>query len=87
MDITPVVREIALPEHGDDRGTLIALESLSEIVPFEVRLVCLRWVSVAVHGLSLAAVSGVSSSLWYQGLSSRWLLLLQSSASRAFGRQ
>ena len=34
-----VVREIALPEHGDDRGTLIALESLSEIVPFEIRRV------------------------------------------------
>ena len=33
------VREIAIPDHEDDRGNLIALEELSEHVPFEVRRV------------------------------------------------
>ena len=33
------VREVQLPCHGDERGKLIALEGLSEPVPFEVRRV------------------------------------------------
>ena len=33
------VREVQLPWHGDERGKLIALEGLSELVPFEVRRV------------------------------------------------
>ena len=41
----------------------------------------LRWVFVAVHGLSLVAASGGYSSLWYVGFSLRWLLLLQSMGS------
>ena len=35
----------------------------------------LRWVFVAVRGLSLVAVSGGYSSLWCAGFSLRWLLL------------
>ena len=33
------VREISFPQHGDERGKLIALEALSELVPFEVKRV------------------------------------------------
>ena len=33
------VREISFPQHGDERGKLIALESLTELVPFEVKRV------------------------------------------------
>ena len=33
------VREIEFPQHGDDRGKLIALEALSDLVPFEVKRV------------------------------------------------
>ena len=33
------VREIQFPQHGDERGKLIALESLTELVPFEVKRV------------------------------------------------
>ena len=45
----------------------------------------LRWVSVAMHGLSLVAASGGYSSLWRVGFSLRWLLLLQSTGSRHAG--
>ena len=31
------VQEVFLPQHGDDRGWLVVLESLSDIVPFEIR--------------------------------------------------
>ena len=34
-----VVREIKFPQHGDERGKLIALEALSELVPFDVKRV------------------------------------------------
>ena len=43
----------------------------------------LRWVFVAACGLSLVAASGGYSSLWCAGFSLRWLLLLQSTGSRA----
>lgn len=33
------VTEILIPDHGDDRGNLIALEGMSEIVPFEIKRV------------------------------------------------
>ena len=33
------VQEVTFAEHGDDRGKLIALETLSEAVPFEVKRV------------------------------------------------
>ena len=33
------VREIQFPQHGDERGKLIALEALSDLVPFEVKRV------------------------------------------------
>ena len=33
------VRLVQLPWHGDERGKLIALEGLSELVPFDVRRV------------------------------------------------
>ena len=33
------VHPLTLPLHGDDRGKLIALEALSELVPFEVKRV------------------------------------------------
>ncbi len=33
------VQPLTLPLHGDDRGKLIALEALSELVPFEVKRV------------------------------------------------
>ena len=42
----------------------------------------LRWVLIAVCGLSLVAVSGGYSSLWCVGISSWWPLLLQSVGSR-----
>lgn len=38
-EILASVREIVIPNHGDDRGDLIALEGLSEQVPFEVKRV------------------------------------------------
>ena len=41
-----------------------------------------HWVSVAVQGLFLAAVSGGSSSLRFFGVSLRGFLLLQSTDSR-----
>ena len=42
----------------------------------------LRWVFIAVRGLSLVAASGSYSSLRCAGFSLRWLLLLQSMGSR-----
>ena len=45
----------------------------------------LCWVFVAAHGLSLVAVSGGYSSLWYAGFSLWWLLLLRSTGSRRMG--
>ena len=42
---------------------------------------CLHWIFVAVHGLSLAAVSRGYSSLYFMGLL-QWFLLLQSTGSR-----
>ena len=45
--------------------------------------VWLRWVFVAVRGFSLAAASGGYSLLRCAGFSLRWLLLLQSTGSRA----
>ena len=45
----------------------------------------LRWVFVAVQGLSLVAASGVDSLLWCAGFSLWWLLLLQSMGSRGAG--
>lgn len=34
-----VVKEMRLPWHGDERGKLIALEALTDLVPFEVKRV------------------------------------------------
>ena len=45
----------------------------------------LRWVFVAVRGLSLVAASGAYSSLRCAGFSLRWLLLLRSTGSRCAG--
>ena len=45
----------------------------------------LRWVFVAVRGLSLVVASGGYSSLWCVGFSLWWLLLLQSTGSRHAG--
>ena len=45
----------------------------------------LRWVFVAVHGLSPVAASGGYSSLRCAGFSLRWLLLLWSMGSRHAG--
>ena len=45
----------------------------------------LHWVFIAVHGLSLVAVSRGYSSLWYVGFSLWWLLLLWSMGSRCAG--
>ena len=45
----------------------------------------LRWVFIAVRGLSLVVASGGYSSLWRAGFSLRWLLLLQSMGSRRAG--
>ena len=45
----------------------------------------LRWVFVAVHGLSLVAASGGYSSLRCAGFSLWWLLLLRSTGSRRAG--
>ena len=45
----------------------------------------LRWVFVAVHVLSLVAVSGSYSLLWCVCFSLRWLLLLWSMGSRHAG--
>ena len=47
----------------------------------------LRWVFVAVRGLSLAVEGGGYSSLRCIGVSLWWLLLLQSMGSRAHGLQ
>ena len=43
----------------------------------------LRWVFVAVRGLSLVVTSGCYSSLQCMGFSLQWLLLLQSTGSSA----
>ena len=45
----------------------------------------LRCVFIAVHSLSLVAVSRGYSSLWCAGFSLRWLLLLRSMGSRHTG--
>ena len=45
--------------------------------------VWLRWVFVAARGLSLVVASGGYSSLRCAGFSLQWLLLLQSTGSRA----
>ena len=45
----------------------------------------LRWVFVAVHGLSLVVASRGYSSLWCTGFSLQWLLLLHSTGSRCAG--
>ena len=45
----------------------------------------LRWVFVAVHGLSLVAASRGYSLLRCEGFSLQWLLLLQSTGSRRAG--
>ena len=45
----------------------------------------LRWVFIAVRGLSLVAASGGCSSLWCTAFSLRWFLLLQSRGSRCVG--
>ena len=45
----------------------------------------LRWVFVAVWGLSLVAASGGCSSLQCVGFSLQWILLLQSTGSRCVG--
>ena len=31
------VTSLTIPDHGDDRGNLIALEGMSDIVPFEIK--------------------------------------------------
>ena len=38
-EIQASIKDIVIPDHGDDRGNLIALEELSEQVPFEVKRV------------------------------------------------
>ena len=38
-EIQASVKDIVIPDHGDDRGNLIALEELSEQVPFAVKRV------------------------------------------------
>ena len=45
----------------------------------------LRWVFVAVRGLSLVVAIGDYSLLWCAGFSLRWLLLLRSTGSRCVG--
>ena len=45
----------------------------------------LHWVLVAARGLSLVAASGGYSSLWCEGFSLLWLLLLWSKGSRGAG--
>ena len=45
----------------------------------------LRWVFIAVCGLSLALESGGYCLLWYAGFSSRWLLLFRNTSSRHAG--
>ena len=49
---------------------------------FSLIYFCLRWVFVAVCGLSLVAASGGYSSMWCTGFSLQWLLLLRSMGSR-----
>jgi len=39
MNMLANVRGVQLPWHGDERGKLIAVEGLSELVPFDVRRV------------------------------------------------
>ena len=38
-EIPASVKDIVIPDHGDDRGNLIALEELGEQVPFEIKRV------------------------------------------------
>ena len=45
----------------------------------------LRWVFIAVHGLSLVVAAGATLFLRCAGFSLRWLLLLQSMGSRHIG--
>ena len=58
--------------------------SLSFFLPSFLYL-WLRWVSVAVRGLSLVAASRGYSLLHCEGFSLRWLLLLRSTGSRCAG--
>ena len=45
----------------------------------------MRWVFVAVRGLSVVAASGGYSSLWCAGFSLLWFLLLRSTGSKRVG--
>lgn len=37
--VQSAVREVTLPDHGDERGNLIAVEALSDIAPFDIERV------------------------------------------------
>ena len=63
----------------------IALPSGFFVFVFVFVYFWLRWVFIAVCGLSLVAVSGGYSSLWCVGFSLRWLLLLRSTGCRHTG--
>ena len=58
---------------------------LKKFIYFLVIYFWLRWVFVAVHGLSLVAVREGYSLLWCTGFSLQWLLLLWSMGSRCTG--
>ena len=68
-------------ESGRDKER--KLTSPCKVLPFF--FFWLRWVFVAVRGLSLVAASGGYCSLRSVGFSLRWLLLLQSTGSRCMG--
>ena len=72
---------------GGNSGSIIFSASFSILSPllssfFFFWLPC---VFIAVHGLSLVAVSGGYSLLWCAGFSLQWLLLLWSTGSRHVG--
>ena len=77
-----------LLDHGRDPGSRMAEPTLHVLPFFFLNLFILfiyfwlRWVFVAVHGLSLVVASRGYSSLQCAGFSLRWLLLLQRKGSR-----
>ena len=66
-----------VPASAGDKGVYLYLFILNLFIYF-----WLHWAFIAVHGLSLVAVSRGYSLLRCAGFSLRWLLLLQSIGSR-----
>ena len=51
------VREIQFPQHGDTRGKLFVLESLTELVPFDIKRV------YSIFDITAGMVRGINDSM------------------------